>query len=164
MPAPQPPGQGTRTIAIRPATMADQPTIKAMVQAERLNPLGLDWRRFIVAEDQGHIVGIGQIKPHGPLRELASIVVVPKRQHQGIGRQIVTALLAQETGAVYLMCEPRRESFYERFGFAPLQLDRMPGYFKLMYWLSIAYSLWLALRRGALHDFGAISIMHREPL
>ena len=163
MPAPQPPVQATKTIAIRPATMADQPTIKAMVRAERLNPLDLDWRRFIVAEDQGHIVGIGQIKPHGPLRELASIVVVPKRQHQGIGSRIVTALLAQETAPLYLICDPRREPFYERFGFVPIQVDRMPGYFKLMYWLSIPYSLWIALRRRTLRDFGTVSIMYREP-
>ena len=33
---------------LRPATEADEPEIKALIRQVRINPLGLDWRRFTV--------------------------------------------------------------------------------------------------------------------
>ena len=50
------------TINIRPATAKDGETIKALVRMARINPRNLDWRRFIVAEENGRVVGIGQVK------------------------------------------------------------------------------------------------------
>ena len=47
------------------------------------------WPNFVVAEDGGTIVGIGQVKTHGDgSRELASIAVIPARQSQGIGGRL----------------------------------------------------------------------------
>ncbi len=88
--------------------------------------MSLDWRRFVIAEDGGEIVGISQVKQHGDgSRELASIAVIPERRGQGIARKIIEHLLEQETGTVYLTCRSPLESFYTRFGFRRIQVDEM---------------------------------------
>src|SRR5690348_16699724 len=92
-------------VGIREATEADQATIRAIIREAQLNPMNLDWPRFLVAEDGGQVVGIGQVKPHSDgSRELASIAVIPSRQRGGIGRQLIRALLAREAGPLYLVC------------------------------------------------------------
>jgi N-acetylglutamate synthase-like GNAT family acetyltransferase len=93
---------------IRPATEADQPTIVRMIREARLNRMSLQWPNFVVAEEGGAIVGVGQVKAHGDgSRELASIAVAPARQGEGIGRALIEALLAREPGTLHLTC--RRE-------------------------------------------------------
>lgn len=115
----------------RKATAADSATIRSMIADAHLNPMGLDWRRFLIIEEAGQIIGIGQIKQHGDgSRELASIAVVPSHHGQGIGTQIIETLLAGETGTVYLMCAPALEPYYQRFGFEKIDRSEMPPYFK----------------------------------
>lgn len=112
---------------IRPATQLDQPTITRIIHDAGINPMSLDWRRFLVAEDGGAIIGIGQVKPHGDgSRELASIAVISSRRGQGIARAIIDELLSRESGAVYLTCRDKLESFYTRFGFRKIAHNEMP--------------------------------------
>ena len=47
---------------VRAATAEDQQQITRIVRAARINPFGLHWPRFIVAEMDGQLVGAGQIK------------------------------------------------------------------------------------------------------
>jgi N-acetylglutamate synthase-like GNAT family acetyltransferase len=110
-------------VRIRPATAADQPTIKQMVTDERLDPTALDWSHFLVAEDDAEIIGIGQIRPYPKCRELGSLVVKEAYRGQHIGEKLIEALLAQETGDVYLECEQKNETYYNRSGFR-----RIPWY------------------------------------
>ncbi len=118
-------------IRIRPATADDAFAIRAIVRASLLNPLGLAWPRFLVAEQDGGLIAIGQVKPHrGGTRELASIAVVPEWQGLGVGGAIVRALLSRESGPVYLMCASPTARFYQRFGFAVLEPPAMPAYFR----------------------------------
>jgi N-acetylglutamate synthase-like GNAT family acetyltransferase len=118
------------------ATAFDAPIIRRMIADARLNPLGLDWRRFLIVEAHGEVIGIGQVKQHGDgSRELASICVVPRYHGQGIGTQIIETLLVREAGTVYLMCAPALEGYYQRFGFAAIALGEMPPYFKRLMWL-----------------------------
>jgi len=120
-------------IHIRSATPADQATINRIVRRAGINPLDLDWRRFVVAEEGGQIVGVGQVKPHGDQsRELASLAVIPARQGQGIGAKIIHALLARETGVVFLMCRHTLERYYVRFGFRRVEREQMTPYFRRM--------------------------------
>ena len=115
------------SISIRPASAADQPAITAIVRAARINPRDLDWRRFLVAEEQGRVVGVGQVKPHGDRsRELASLAVIPERQGQGVGGALVRALLTREPGPVHLMCMDWLEPYYQRYGFRRLGRDELP--------------------------------------
>ena len=107
------------------------------MRAARINPTGLHWRRFVVAEEHGRIVGVGQVKPHyDGSRELASLAVVPDRQGQGIGSAIVRTLLAHAPGPLHLMCTDRLEPYYARFGFRRLEVAEMPPYFRRIYRLA----------------------------
>ncbi len=109
---------GALGVVIREATEGDQAAIRVIIRAAQLNPLSLDWPRFMVAEDGPEIVGIGQVKPHSDgSRELASIAIIPSRQRQGLGRRIIRALLARETGPLYLVCMDHNDSYYQQFGF-----------------------------------------------
>jgi amino-acid N-acetyltransferase len=108
---------------LRPATAGDRRAIRSIVWAARINPLELDWRRFLVAEEAGRVVGVGQVKPlKDGSRELASIAVIPEVQGQGIGRAIVEALIAREGGPLVLTCQAGLEPYYRRFGF-----ERLPA-------------------------------------
>ena len=110
---------------------ADQPTITRMVHEAGINPMSLDWHRFLIAEEDGVTVGIGQIKVHGDSsRELASLAVIPSRQGQGIGSALIHALLANVTGEIYLTCRKPLETYYARFGFRLIQSEEMTPYFR----------------------------------
>lgn len=122
------------SLTIRPAIQADQPAIRAIVRAARLNPLDLHWPAFVVAETDGRIVGVGQVKAHRDgSRELASIAVLPDHQRKGIAGRILAALLARESGPLYLMCLEARESFYHRFGFRQIEPADFPTAVHLEY-------------------------------
>jgi N-acetylglutamate synthase-like GNAT family acetyltransferase len=111
----------------------------------RINPIGLDWHRFIIAVDQqDHLIGCGQVKPHqdGSL-ELASIAVQPEWRQRGVARAIIMELLSQHSPPLYLTCRSRLGPFYERFGFNIVSDEKsMPIYFRrihrLVGWLSLS--------------------------
>jgi N-acetylglutamate synthase-like GNAT family acetyltransferase len=119
-------------LTIRPATEADQPRILRLIREVRLPRMNLRWPNFVVAQEDGEVVGMGQVKSHGDgSRELASIAVVPARQGQGIGSAIIETLLAREPGVVlHLSCRSQLEGYYERFGFARLEPTLYPPYFR----------------------------------
>ena len=120
-------------LTLRDATIEDQPAIRQIVRAANINPTGLDWPRFIVAEDGGAIVGVGQVKPHRDgTRELASIAVLPARQGQGIGTAIIQDLVRREKATLHLTCRSRLQGYYERFGFRRLESRDYPPYFARM--------------------------------
>lgn len=112
---------------IRRATAADQRAIRALVWGSGINPLGLAWQRFVVAEAGGAVVGTGQIKPHRDgSRELASIAVAPARRGEGLAGAIIRALQRGAGPPLYLTCAGRMAGFYPRFGFRALAPAEMP--------------------------------------
>ncbi|HEY8813759.1 MAG TPA: GNAT family N-acetyltransferase, partial [Candidatus Dormibacteraeota bacterium] len=120
-------------LTIRPATHADQVTIRRLIKEAGINRMSLQWPNFVVADDAGAIVGIGQVKTHGDgSRELASIAVIPARQSQGIGGAIIKTLLDREEGVVHLTCRRQLQGYYERFGFRRLAPAEFPRYFRRM--------------------------------
>jgi N-acetylglutamate synthase-like GNAT family acetyltransferase len=76
------------------------------------------------------VIGCGQIKPHGDMRELASIAVSPEYRSQGVARALVENLLANSSRPLYLMCMSHNGPLYERFGFRSVAQDQMPRYFQ----------------------------------
>ena len=147
------------TITYRPAQASDETAIKALIRAVNINPIGLKWPRFLVAIDEnGTVIGCGQIKPHrGGSRELASLAVQKAWRRQGIAGAIIQQLLANESPPVWLTCMDRLVPFYEQFGFVevvegdgrslpryfrlaraffkPFQwISRIPGYLAIMTW------------------------------
>lgn len=99
-----------------------------MVRRARLNPAGLHWEQFVVGERDGRAVGVAQLRRHPDgARELASLVVDPGARGHGIAAQMVDALLAGETAAVYALIDRRFTGHFARWDFrqvAPSELPR----------------------------------------
>ena len=118
-------------IAIRPAREADAGQIRDLIHRVGINPMGLDWKRFVVAVKDDEMLGCGQLKPHGPdVLELASIAVYPEHQGKGIARLIIEHLLKNSPRPLYLMCGSRLGVMYEKFGFHTIPYEDMPRYFQ----------------------------------
>lgn len=119
-------------VSLREARAEDFPAIRALIYRTGINPFGLDWRRFLVAESpDGELIGCGQLKPHadGSL-ELASLAVVPAWRRRGVARRLIQALLTKAPRPVYLTCLGHLQPFYEKFGFRVVAPEAMSPYFR----------------------------------
>ena len=108
--------------------------IVSYVRQAKINPRNLHWQNFFVAEDNGKVVGIRQIKvyPQGT-REAASGFVLPEYRRRGISAQLMNALLAREKGPVYAMVNQKRVPYYEQFGFRQVDPVQLPADFHREY-------------------------------
>lgn len=133
---------------LRHATLQDQPDIRWLVHTGRINPMGLDWRRFILAVDEGgQVIGCAQVKPHADgSRELASLVVHPAWRDRGIARALIEHLITANPGELHLICRAELGPLYEKFGFRALEAQEMPRYFRR-----------IARLGGLLNRFGNLS-------
>jgi GNAT superfamily N-acetyltransferase len=146
-------------VTIRPAQCTEKPLLVSMIRAGRLNPLGLDWRRFLVAElPSGQVVGCIQRKDHaGEVRELASLYVHPRWRKQGIARALVRELMQRTIPPLWLTCRQRLTGFYEHFGFKIVEFPtEMPAYFRA------AWRLFRVIR-FALPGRDGLAVMRCDP-
>lgn len=113
---------------IRPATEADSAAIPALMKGERVNPTGIDWRRFLVAEGEDGIVGCVQLRPAGlGAVEIGSLVVRPDLRAQGLGARLVEAAIAEARGKRILAVAPAsRGSWWKDRGFRRIALTAAP--------------------------------------
>lgn len=139
------------TVELRKAKRADQAAIWRLILSERLNPLGINWRRFVLALDEaGAIVGCAQVKPHGDgTRELASLVVVPSWRGRGVSRRLIETLQAAAGPPLYLTCRGGLTDFYSRCGFYVLQDHEMTPYYRRLKRLVKGF-IWLTRSREGL--------------
>jgi N-acetylglutamate synthase-like GNAT family acetyltransferase len=135
---------------IRPAVRADDADLRALIRRERLNPLGRNWRNFLVAEDEaGRLIAIGAVKTHGDgSRELASIATVPEARGRGAAGAVIRGILAREDAAasgrpLFLTCRHSMKGFYEAFGFREIGTGEMTPYFRRVYRLFAFAAKWL---------------------
>jgi GNAT superfamily N-acetyltransferase len=119
--------------SLRDAQEIDDAVIHSLIRSAHINPLGIDWRRFLVAIDHhGQVVGCGQVKVHrGGARELASIVTVPGWRKRGVASAIIERLMTTSSPPLWLTCRSGLVPFYLRFGFREVgpQADQ-PAYFR----------------------------------
>ncbi len=103
-----------------------------MIWRARINPAGLDWRRFyVIRGEDGRPLACVQVKPHGDgTRELASLTVTPGCRGQGLARCLVEFVLQHSTAPLYLTCARRLRGLYERFGFRVVAPAGLPPYFR----------------------------------
>jgi N-acetylglutamate synthase-like GNAT family acetyltransferase len=113
-------------VSIRAARADDEAIIRRLIREERLDPTSRDWRHFNVAELNGEVIGIAQIKPYSDCREFGSLVVRRQHRSRGIAGQLIEATLAGERGDVYLLCRDSREAYYSRFGFRRIEPSEAP--------------------------------------
>jgi N-acetylglutamate synthase-like GNAT family acetyltransferase len=111
--------------SVRPATRNDALEVRRLVHRTGINPLGLKWERFLVAEDgEGKFLGCIQLKDHrdGSF-ELASLAVEEPYRGRGIARVLIEHLLAESPRPLYLTCRAELGPLYEKFGFRSVDLS-----------------------------------------
>jgi len=123
---------GRPYFSLRPAREPESAQIKELIHFVGINPMDLDWKRFVVAvNEQDKMIGCGQLKPHGKdILELASLAVYPEHQGKGVGRALIEYLLKDSPRPLYLMCESSVGPLYEKFGFREIPYEEMPRYFQ----------------------------------
>jgi len=125
---------------LRAATDADGPAIRALVQAERLDPTQLRPAQFWVVEHAGQLVACGQLRRFTGAQELGSLVVVPAWRNQGLAAVLIARLVAGATEPLYLECQGKLAPFYQRFGFRPVTWRILPRGLKPKFALSRIFS------------------------
>ncbi len=116
------------SVRLRRASEADQQLIWRLVRRECLNPRDLQWQNFLIAEVDGVVVGIGQVRSHAHCKELGSLVVVPEYRGKGVGAALIAALEARAGYPLYLMCGLHNIAYYRRFGYEVVgEADIPPG-------------------------------------
>jgi N-acetylglutamate synthase-like GNAT family acetyltransferase len=117
---------------IRPALEAESTQITDLIHLVGINPSGLDWKRFVVAvDDGGMVLSCGQLKPHSEgIVELASIATLPEYRGQGLAHAVMEDLLQKAPRPLYLMCIAHNGPMYEKLGFTSISMDEMPKYFR----------------------------------
>lgn len=86
-------------------------------------------REWVVAEQAGEIVGCGSLVIlWADLAEIRSLVVAPEVQGMGIGRQLVTTLLAQaaELEIPQVFALTRKTGFFLKLGFDVVARESLP--------------------------------------
>jgi amino-acid N-acetyltransferase len=122
------------TLTIRPARPEDQETIVSYIRQAKINPRNLHWENFLVAEENGRLIGMRQVKVHAQgTREVGSGFVLPEYRRQGISARLMNEILSREQDTVYLMCRDKRAPYYEQFGFRQVAVDQLPEDFHKEY-------------------------------
>ena len=128
-------------VVIREAKAQDEATIKAMIRKEHLDPTSLKWENFLVAEEGGRIISIGQIKRYGDCEELGSLVTLPEYRGRSLAAQIITELEARAGRPLYLVCQDRMEGYYQRFGYQRIRYRQAPSTLKLKLLIPLTFRI-----------------------
>jgi len=123
---------GMSGFSLRPASDDDFASIRKLIRQVGINPMGLNWKRFVLAMDaEGRMIGCGQIKIHGDgSRELASIAVVEAWRNRGVASEIIRHMMEAESRRLFLTCRSGLGPFYQRFGFRQAAPAELPPYFR----------------------------------
>ncbi len=121
-------------LTIRPARQEDQQTIVSFIRQAKINPRDLHWEHFLVAEENGQIIGIRQVKIHSQgTREIASGFVLPEYRRRGVSARLMEELFARERGPLYTMIDEKWAPYYEQFGFQRVTMNQLPPDFHKEY-------------------------------
>ena len=118
-------------VVIRPPTPDEFGIAQRMLSDAHLDPTTpLRIEHTLIAEADGQVVGVGQIKRHAGCQELGSLVVLPAYRRHGVGTQLIAALEAQAERPLYLTCLKAKEPYYARFSYQRIRYSEMPAYFR----------------------------------
>ncbi|MCX7781463.1 MAG: N-acetyltransferase [Negativicutes bacterium] len=101
---------------------------KGMMLARSRNTLYETLRDFIVAEDNGQVIGVGALHLiWDALAEVRSLAVTPEATGKGVGRQIVEALIdeAKQLGIETLFTLTYQREFFARLGFHEVPKEQL---------------------------------------
>lgn len=120
-------------LVIRPAKTSDVKAIRKLVDSyaapgqmlsKETVTLYESVQEFIVAEQDGEIVGCGALHIlWEDLAEVRTVAVQKERQNQGVGHQILEAIIkrAREVGVERIFCLTFQTDFFGHHGFEPIE-------------------------------------------
>lgn len=106
-------------IAITPAQEKDSEQIFHLAKSFDLDCEEFSWKQFLVARNNGSIIGIGRLREYEECIEVATVGVIPEERNKGIGTAIVNELVKIGPPEIYVSCVI--PDFFSRFGFQPLK-------------------------------------------
>ena len=111
---------------LRPGLKEDEPSIRTLLECEGLPTSDLLTAQpaFLVACENGRIIGVGALQQYGATALLRSLAVAPHRRGMGLGRVLIDALeqRAAESGVteLVLLTETARR-FFEHQGYRVIE-------------------------------------------
>jgi amino-acid N-acetyltransferase len=131
-------GEMILTPTVRKARMTDVEAVHALINAYAQQGLMLarsrkmlyeGLREFSVVEEDGQVVGVGGLHiVWQDLAEIRALAVGPGYTRNGVGKQIVSALLAEakELAIPRVFALTYQPVFFERCGFVQVDKDALP--------------------------------------
>jgi amino-acid N-acetyltransferase len=117
-------------VEVRPARALDLAAVKLLLASNGLPLVGVESNLddTLVADHDERVVGCGAIEYHGTSALLRSIAVADDRRGRGIGRQLVTELVARAAPRVreIVLLTESASSFFARFGFRVVDRQVVP--------------------------------------
>jgi amino-acid N-acetyltransferase len=119
-------------ITTRRANSADRAAISALLTEARLPIAGLDAHiaDFVVAEQDGAVVGCAGLERYGTTALLRSVAVAPALRGTGLGPRLTAACIdaarARGLSSLALLTETA-ERFFPRFGFTVVPRTALPS-------------------------------------
>lgn len=113
-------------LLVHPGRPQDAACVLALLRSHPGLEADYEAATFQVAHAGGKVVGCGRLRRHadGAL-ELASVATAPSAQGQGVGTQVVAALLEGVREPVFALAKAPR--FFARFGFQPVAPEALPA-------------------------------------
>ena len=106
-------------LTLREGQPEDLPLIEAWARTEELDSRQARPQQFVVAELGGETVGFGRLIEHPDGWEVACLWVAPAQRRQGLGTQIVGALLARVAEGTPVYAVAAAPGFFQALGFVP---------------------------------------------
>lgn len=118
---------------LRRARTSDAPSVRRLLRGCNLPEDGIEDQfaeSFLVAENDGELIGVAAIEEYGSTGLLRSVAVVEACRSRAVGEHLVAECLdqARRRGLteVYLLTLDAQE-YFESFGFAVIDRDRVPA-------------------------------------
>jgi len=91
-------------LEILPCSTAELTTVRDYIARFELDNNALEATQFLLAKEEGSVVGFGRIRQYADCYELCSLGVIEPERRKGVGRALVKALIATAGRPLYLVC------------------------------------------------------------
>jgi N-acetylglutamate synthase-like GNAT family acetyltransferase len=109
-----------KVVRIRHATEADMYLIEAELKKNNLSTEGIHHSQFVVATENGELVGFGRLNKIGKDYEISCVTVVEEKRGKGIGKFIIKHLIEYSpTKLVYVITD--NVDYFEQLGFTVMK-------------------------------------------
>jgi len=108
------------TVSVRPAQESELPFIREELIRNSIDAENLNHREFLVAAEDGVIVGFGRLRRTGQFYQIGCVAVVEEKRGQGVGSLILKHLIENmPVKLVYIVTD--LVEYFERMGFVAMK-------------------------------------------